>query len=149
MRLLAMLCGVTTWLLAPWPVPTRAAAQAAGQPAFAGAEGFGTSTPGGRGGREVRVTTLADAGPGSFREAVGASGPRTVVFRVSGLVTLASPITITEPFVTIDGASAPADGVTLRGSDVVVRTHDVVIRHMRFRRIIDSQKDVGGWPADR
>ena len=60
-------------------------------PAFPGAEGFGASTPGGRGGRVVFVTTLDDRGPGSFREAVAAKGPRTVVFRVGGLVTLGRP----------------------------------------------------------
>ena len=36
------------------------------------------------------VTTLADAGPGSLRAALEATGPRTVVFRVAGLITLAA-----------------------------------------------------------
>ena len=35
-----------------------------------GAEGFGSETPGGKGGKRIAVTTLADAGPGSLREAV-------------------------------------------------------------------------------
>jgi pectate lyase len=106
-------------------------------------EGFGATTPGGRGGRELAVTTLADSGPGSFRAAVTASGRRTVVFRVAGLVTLETPVTIGEPFLTIDGASAPGDGLCLRGSEVVVRTHDVIIRHVRFR-----PGDIGGKEVD-
>ena len=43
-------------------------------PAFPGAEGFGSDTPGGRGGTVHEVTTLADAGPGSLREAIMAEG---------------------------------------------------------------------------
>src|SRR5262245_25558051 len=147
MRPLLTLCGLTTWLLAVPPVSTtggRALPRAAAvQPAFPGAEGFGTTTPGGRGGAEMAVATLADAGPGSFRAAVTAAGPRTVVFRVAGLITLDAPVTIAEPFLTIDGASAPGEGITIRGSEVVVRTHDVVIRHMRFR-----PGDIGGKEVD-
>lgn len=127
-----VLCGLTTLFLPPQ----------AGQPAFDGAEGFGATTPGGRGGREIAVTTLAPDGPGSLRAAVAATGPRIVVFRVGGLVTLDAPLTITEPFLTLDGASAPADGITVRGSEVVVRTHDVVIRHLRFRPGDISGKEV-------
>lgn len=39
-------------------------------------EGFGARTPGGKGGRILTVTTPADSGPGSLREAVSAKGPR-------------------------------------------------------------------------
>src|SRR6185295_12601059 len=38
-------------------------------PSFPGAEGFGATTPGGRGGRVIEVTTLDDDGPGSLRRA--------------------------------------------------------------------------------
>src|SRR5262245_39047844 len=150
MRPLAALCGLTTCLLTASPVstlplrsPGGQAAPAPGDGPVPGAvEGFGADTPGGRGGREIAVTTLGDNGPGSFRSAVTASGPRLVVFRVAGLVTLDAPVTIAEPFLTIDGASAPGGGVTIRGSEVVVRTHDVVIRHVRFRPGDTSGKEV-------
>ena len=107
-----------------------------------GAEGFGADTPGGRGGRTIAVTTLADSGPGSFRAAVTASGARIVRFDVAGLITLESPIVIAQPYATIDGSSAPGDGVCIRGSEVAIRTHDVIVRHMRFRPGDVSGKEV-------
>lgn len=47
-------------------------------------EGFGARTPGGKGGRVLTVTTLADSGPGSLREAVSTKDPRTIRFQVAG-----------------------------------------------------------------
>lgn len=118
-----------------WLARAQASAVAAPPvvPAFPGAQGFGASTPGGRGGRVLVVRSLADAGPGSFRDAVTARGPRIVVFAVAGLITLESPIEITEPFLTVAGQSAPGDGVCLRGHQVSIRTHDVIVRYLRFR----------------
>lgn len=103
-------------------------------PAFPGAEGGGAFTPGGRGGKVIVVTTLADSGPGSFREACLAGGARTIVFNVAGVIRLNSPISIRAPYVTIAGQTAPGDGVCITGNSVLIDTHDVIIRHMRFRR---------------
>jgi len=103
-------------------------------PAFPGAEGFGTETPGGRGGQVYVVTTLADSGPGSFRAALEASGPRIVVFAVSGTINCARTLELGNPYITIAGQTAPGDGVTVKG-ELAVKTHDVVIRDMRFRPV--------------
>ena len=65
--------------------------------AFPGAEGFGANTPGGRGGKVIAVTNLSDDGPGSFRAACEAEGPRIVVFRISGLITLTRKLVIKNP----------------------------------------------------
>jgi pectate lyase len=67
-------------------------AAAPGVKAFPTAEGFGAGAVGGRGGRVIEVTHLGDSGPGSFRPAMEAAGPRIVVFRVSGTITLANAI---------------------------------------------------------
>ena len=112
-------------------------------PAFPGAEGFGARTPGGRGGRVLFVRNLNDDGPGSFREAVTAKGPRIVIFRVGGLITLKSPVKIMEPFLTIAGQTAPGDGICIRGSEVSILTHDVVVRYLRFR-----PGDISGGEVD-
>lgn len=103
-------------------------------PAFPGAEGGGKYTFGGRGGKVYVVTSLADSGPGTLREACEKAGPRIVVFNVAGKIKLESPLIIRAPYITIAGQSAPGDGVVVAGETVWVDTHDVVIRHMRFRR---------------
>lgn len=110
-----------------------AGAQIPGLPAFPGAEGFGATTPGGRGGRVTPVTNLDDSGPGSFRAACEAEGPRIVVFRVGGTIALQKPITVHNPFLTIAGQTAPGDGICLRGYTFGIATHDVVVRYLRSR----------------
>ncbi|HXR05163.1 MAG TPA: hypothetical protein VN836_10695, partial [Verrucomicrobiae bacterium] len=103
------------------------------EPAFAGAEGFGAFTPGGRGGKVIKVTNLNDDGPGSLRAAVKTNGPRTIVFKVGGVIALNSTLRLEEPFVTIDGQDAPSPGIMLRNYGIEVRTHDVVLRYFRVR----------------
>lgn len=103
-------------------------------PAFPGAEGAGAVTPGGRGGRVIYVTNLQDRGPGSFRDAVEAAGPRIVVFEVGGRIDLQSPVIIRHPFLTIAGQTAPGDGICISGDTTTIDASDVVIRYLRFRR---------------
>ncbi|HLR25024.1 MAG TPA: hypothetical protein VK112_04085 [Fodinibius sp.] len=103
-------------------------------PAFPGAEGGGAYSFGGRGGEVFTVTSLKDSGPGTFREALEAVGPRIVVFNVSGIIQLDKPLIVKAPYITIAGQTAPGDGVAVAGETVWINTHDVVIRHMRFRR---------------
>ena len=115
------------------PAVAASSALASALPAFPGAEGFGATTRGGRGGKVIFVTTLDDSGPGSFRAACDADGPRTVLFRVSGTIALKSPITVKNPFLTIAGQSAPGDGICLRNHPFGIATHDVVVRYLRSR----------------
>lgn len=103
-------------------------------PAFPGAEGGGAFSFGGRGGKVITVTNLNDSGPGSFREACEQGGARIVVFNVSGIIRLESPLIVMAPYITIAGQTAPGDGVCIAGESFWINTHDVVIRHMRFRR---------------
>lgn len=133
------------WASRPYDLPQ------AGIPAFPGAEGGGMYTPGGRGGRVLTVTTLADSGPGSLRWACEQGGARIVVFNVSGVIRLASPISVRAPYITIAGQTAPGDGVCVAGESFLIDTHDVIIRHMRFRRgttsLLRRDDALGGNPV--
>ena len=101
--------------------------------AFPGAQGFGANSIGGRGGTVYAVTNTNDSGPGSLREAVETTGPRTVIFNIGGTITLLSTLAIENPYITIAGQTAPGGGIQLRGATLLVETHDVIVRGMRFR----------------
>lgn len=116
-------------------------------PAFPGAEGWGADTKGGRGGKVLIVTNTNATGPGSFREALQANGPRIIVFRVSGVIDL-DPTGYAQGWyleekhsnVTIAGQTSPG-GVTFRssapGSSIIMcyqgNFHDGIWRFLRFR----------------
>ncbi|GAB3577616.1 pectate lyase family protein [Hymenobacter daeguensis] len=120
-------------------------------PAFPGAEGGGAYTFGGRGGRVIVVTSLADSGPGSLREACEQGGARIIVFNVAGIIRLKTPLMIRAPYITIEGQSAPGDGICVAGESVWLNTHDVLIRFMRFRRgetnVGRRDDSIGGNPV--
>jgi hypothetical protein len=117
----------------PWAAKPEDLPQAK-VPAFPGAEGGGKFSFGGRGGRVYVVTSLADSGPGTLREACEAAGPRIVLFNVAGVIHLQKPVYIEAPYITIDGHTAPGDGVCIADNGLVDNVHDVVIRYLRFRR---------------
>jgi len=133
----------------PWAAKPEDLPQAS-VPAFPGAEGGGKFSFGGRGGKVFVVTNLNDSGPGTFREACEAAGPRVVVFNVAGVIHLQKPVNIKAPYLTIDGHTAPGDGICIAVESTLVDTHDVVIRYMRFRRgntdVFDRDDALGGNP---
>ena len=147
----ALLLTAAALFAAPAPAPAPAAANAAASApaAFPGAVGTAAVTPGGRGGRILRVTTLAADGPGSLKAAIAAKGPRIIVFEVGGVIDMGrTQIDITEPYLTIAGQTAPSPGITLIRTGIDLKTHDVVIRHIRVRSGVDGQGPASGWEPD-
>ena len=100
------------------------------QLAFPTAEGYGKYTVGGRGGKVIEVTNLNASGSGSFAAAIGASGPRTVVFRVSGTIT--GNFSIKNDNITIAGQTAPGDGICIKGN-LSTGADNIIIRYIRVR----------------
>ena len=103
-----------------------------------GKTGFGMDTPAGSGpkragGRVVRVTSLADSGPGSLRDALAIEEPRIIVFDVSGYIELKSVLEIDHPYLTLAGQTAPSPGITLKNAAIEITTHDILIQHVRMR----------------
>ncbi|MBW8523687.1 hypothetical protein K0U91_13005 [Chryseobacterium chendengshani] len=103
--------------------------------AFPEAEGFGKFAKGARGVANPEiyiVKNLNDNGEGSFRDAVSRPG-RFVVFSVSGIINLESPITISENL-TIAGQTAPGRGIVLSGQKVSFSGADhTIARYFRIR----------------
>src|SRR3546814_20335309 len=105
---------VAALLMAPARPANPAFAADSAALAFPGAVGPAAATPGGRGGKIIRVTTLAHDGPGSIKAAAEAKGPRINVFEVGGVIELRrNTLTNTAPFLRIPGQTAPGLGDTL------------------------------------
>ena len=103
--------------------------------AFPGAEGYGRFARGGRGGDVYHVTNLQDDGPGSLREGIrSATGPRTIVFDLSGTIELKSRLTVDKSYLTIAGQSAPGDGICLKDQTFVIKkSSHIIVRYLRVR----------------
>jgi hypothetical protein len=129
---------------AAWSLAAAAESAPGPQLAFPTAEGYGRFAQGGRGGRVLHVTNLDDRGPGSLREAVEADGPRTVVFDVSGLITLESRLIIRKPNLTIAGQTAPGKGICLRKYNLgMLGATNAIVRYLRVR-----PGNISGWTLD-
>ncbi len=102
-----------------------------------GYEGFGRSTTGGAGQSVYRVTSLADSGAGTLRDALS-QGNRCVVFDVAGTINLSSELRV-KSNTTVDGFTAPSPGITVRMRTVGIdNATNVIVRGLRVRDTLDS-----------
>lgn len=106
--------------------------------------GYGKNITGGRGGALCFVTSLADGGSGTLRNCLATTGAKTIVFRVSGAITLASPIITGNGNTTVAGETAPGNGIdivipnstTWAGPALAFKgagAGNVIVSHIRFR----------------
>ena len=115
---------------------TVTAAEAIKLPAFPTAEGFGKYTTGGRGGKVVKVTTLADSGTGSLRWAFEQypGEPITIVFEVSGDIVLKDQLKVNRADWTLAGQTAPGEGIVITHNKVNFGgSQNFIVRNVRFR----------------
>jgi hypothetical protein len=125
-------------------------------------EGFGAEAVEGK--NIYRVTNLNDSGPGTLRDCVS-QRDRKCVFDVSGTINLNTELSISKPFVTVDGLTAPSPGITVTNSiyikDATLTptwiphndTHDVIVRGIRIKKNNDGGQwalaCLGGFSSER
>lgn len=125
--------------------PVVKAADATQVLAFPTAEGFGKYASGGRGGKVVTVTSLADDGSaGTLRWAFSQykDEPITIVFAVNGDIALASELRVSRSNWTLAGQTAPGHGIVITRNKVNFGgSQNFIVRNVRFRI---GQKDMAG-----
>ncbi len=107
-------------------------------PAFPGAKARAAArwAPATRARSAPSITSLTWRIPAPARCATP-SAPPTVRWSLTlaGIINLASPLVITNSYLTIAGQTAPGGGITVAGNmTTVTNAHDVIIRDVRFRR---------------
>ena len=114
-------------------------------PAFPTAEGFGKYTTGGRGGKVVKVTSLADDGSeGTLRWAFQQypGEPITIIFTVSGDIKLQSEMRMKRNDWTLAGQTAPGEGIVITHNKVNFGgSQNFIVRNVRFR---SGHADING-----
>jgi len=96
--------------------------------------------------RLIKVTSLADSGPGTLRECASSPGSRVCIFEVGGVIPLRSPIRIQEPDILIAGETAPDPGITTIGAGLKIETRNVHVRHLAIR---PGDSPIGAKPSER
>ena len=114
-------------------------------PAFPTAQGFGRYATGGRGGKVVKVTSLADDGSaGTLRWAFEQykGEPITILFDVTGDIALSSELRVNRSDWTLAGQSAPGEGIVITRNKVNFGgSQNFIVRNVRFR---SGQRDAAG-----
>jgi len=113
----------------------------AGPPGLFPIEGFGAATRGGwqPGHDEVLVTSLANSGAGTLREALDtATGARVIRFDLNGVIALTAPLLVPSN-ISIDGRG---HRVTLTGKGLIlVGTDDVIITNLAIEDVGPNSED--------
>lgn len=111
-------------------------------------EGFGATTPGGAGGKEIHVTEATEAAVRAALQQADA-GNAIVIFDVGGPIEVNNSLLVKGDFVTVEGQGVTLDGSGLGATEALldVRGHDVIVRDMRLRNGGDNLRaqDTGAY----
>jgi hypothetical protein len=106
------------------------------QTALTVAVGFASAANCGLGYPIYKVTTLANSGTGSLRDACSVAG-RMIIFEIAGRIVLTpgrdNRLDV-KSNITIAGETAPAPGITVQGNEVKTTGSNVRISHITFER---------------
>lgn len=83
-----------------------------------------------------------DTGRGSLPWALTRTYPRIILFEVSGVIRVGEQLSVTSPYASVHGQTAPPPGVTLYDVEMLIRTHDVIFQHLRVR--MGGDAPIGG-----
>ena len=71
------------------------------------------------------------------------------MFEVAGVIDLGKrTMSITSPYVTVAGQTAPSPGITLIKGGIGIQTHDVILQHLRVRPGEAGAAKKSGWEVD-
>lgn len=134
-------------------------------------EGFGASSTfgGGSNSEACIVSNLNNDGAGSLRACIEnrngsttSPTPRTITFSVAGEIVLTEDLPIRQPYLTIDGLSAPSPGITIaktgsgENGETAITTwprertcgHDVLVQGLRFKGVWSRTSTAHSQNAD-
>ena len=122
--------------------------------AFPSAQGGASNITGGRGGTVIHVTNLNATGSGSLHAALTSTGTRTIVFDVSGTISIPNGISLgaSNSNFTVAGQTAPEGGITITGNPIdFTLCNNMIWRYVRIRNAgitgesPDNIDDNGFW----
>ena len=97
----------------------------------------------------LHVTNLNSDGPGSLRHAMEYSAPRTIVFKVGGVIDLEEKsIKVKQPYLRVMGETAPSPGITLIRGGIRLETHDIHLSHLMVRPGDAGKTREDDWKPD-
>ena len=82
---------------------------------------------------------------GSLRWARAQTGPRIVEFQGGGCFELNFSLMVSEPFLPLDGSTAPEPVVLKDGARLIRGTHDIIVRHLPVRPGDEPARGKGRW----
>ena len=104
---------------------------------YARAIGFASEVNCGEGQAWYIVTSIADSGAGTLREAA-VLGARNIVFAVGGTIQLKSILEFTKGNVTVHGETAPYPGILIQNLEIRAHANNLRFKHLTIEKGYDG-----------